>query len=177
MTAPPTRRAKPGKAPASKAKAPPAKAGALAPRAKAEAKGKAPSAKVKAPKPAAASKKPSSTSQDLDDATFKKVRGLCLALPDTVLTMTWGSPHFRVANKIFCGFGSDDGKPVLGVKLERSHAQRVTKEARFWPAPYVGRHGWVSMDVARRKSWDEVAALILESYQLIAPKASRAKLR
>jgi predicted DNA-binding protein (MmcQ/YjbR family) len=41
----------------------------------------------------------------------------------------------------------------------------------------VGKHGWVSMDVARRKSWDEVSALIRESYGLIAPKASRAKLR
>jgi len=58
-----------------------------------------------------------------------------------------------------------------------SHARSVVKDARFWPAPYVGKHGWVSMDVARRKSWDEVSALIRESYGLIAPKASRAKLR
>lgn len=168
MTATPTRRAKPGKGAPANAKAPPAKA---------KAKGLPAKAKAKAPKPAAAVDKRPSTGLALDDATFKKVRALCLALPDTVLTMTWGSPHFRVANKIFCGFGNDDGKPVLGVKLERSHAQRVTKEARFWPAPYVGKHGWVSMDVARRKSWQEVAALIRESYQLIAPKGSLAKLR
>jgi predicted DNA-binding protein (MmcQ/YjbR family) len=143
------------------------------------ARPKAPAARAKAKtqKPTRASAKPASKSQDLDDPTFKKVRSLCLALPDTVLTMTWGSPHFRVADKIFCGFGSDDGKPVLGVKLERSHAQRVVKEARFWPAPYVGKHGWVSMDVTQRKSWDEVAALIRKSYELIAPKASLAQLR
>jgi predicted DNA-binding protein (MmcQ/YjbR family) len=41
----------------------------------------------------------------------------------------------------------------------------------------VGKHGWVSMDVTQRKSWGEVAALIRESYGLIAPKASLAKLR
>jgi predicted DNA-binding protein (MmcQ/YjbR family) len=122
----------------------------------------------------AASKK---TAAKTDDATFQKVRALCLALPDTKLTMTWGSPHFRVGEKIFCGFGSDDGKLVMGVKLGMSHAKSVVKEARFWPAPYVGKHGWVSMDVTQRKSWDEVAALIRESYELIAPKASRAKLR
>lgn len=159
-----TKRAKPAKAKAARAKPTLPKAPAAR-------------AKTKARKPTGASAKPASKSQDLDDPTFEKVRSLCLALPDTVLTMTWGSPHFRVADKIFCGFGSDDGKPVLGVKLERSHAQRVVKEARFWPAPYVGKHGWVSMDVAQRKSWDEVAALIRESYQLIAPKASLAKLR
>jgi hypothetical protein len=33
------------------------------------------------------------------------------------------------------------------------------------------------MDVAQRKSWDEVAVLIRESYELIALKVSRAKLR
>jgi predicted DNA-binding protein (MmcQ/YjbR family) len=112
-----------------------------------------------------------------EDATFQKVRALCLALPDTKLTMTWGSPHFRVGEKIFCGFGKHREKWVLGVKLAQSHARSVIKEARFWPAPYVGKHGWVSMDVTQRKSWDEVAALVRESYELIAPKASRAKLR
>ena len=122
----------------------------------------------------AASKK---TAAKTDDPTFQKVRALCLALPDTKLTMTWGSPHFRVGEKIFCGFGSDGGKLVMGVKLGMSHAKSAVKAARFWPAPYVGKHGWVSMDVTQRKSWDEVAALIRESYELIAPKASRAKLR
>lgn len=109
--------------------------------------------------------------------TFEKVRALCLALPDTKLTMTWGSPHFRVGEKIFCGFGAEDGKQVMGVKLGMSHARSIVKDARFWPAPYVGKHGWVSMNVTLRKSWDEVAALIRESYELIAPKASLKKLR
>jgi predicted DNA-binding protein (MmcQ/YjbR family) len=118
-----------------------------------------------------------STAAKLDDRAFQKLRALCLALPDTKLTMTWGSPHFRVGEKIFCGFGADDGKQVLGVKLERDHARTVVKESRFWPAKYVGKHGWVSMDITQRKSWHEVAALIRESYTLIAPKASLAKLR
>ena len=114
---------------------------------------------------------------ELDDALFQKVRALALALPDTKLTMTWGSPHFRVGEKIFCGFGAEHGKQVLGVKLVMSHARSIVKDKRFWPAAYVGKHGWVSMDVTQRKSWDEVAALIRESYGLIASKAALAKLR
>lgn len=116
-------------------------------------------------------------SQRGHDATFRKISALCLALPSTKLTMTWGSPHFRVADKIFCGFGAEDGKPVLGVKLRLEHAKRRVQETRFWPAPYVGKHGWVSMDVSQRHSWDEVADLIRESYELVAPKALLAKLR
>ena len=113
----------------------------------------------------------------MNDAVFQKISSLALAFPDTKLTMTWGSPHFRVGEKIFCGFGAEDGKQVLGVKLVMSHARDIVKDKRFWPAAYVGKHGWVSMDVTQRKSWDEVAALIRESYGLIASKASLAKLR
>lgn len=118
-----------------------------------------------------------SSKAESPDAAFEKISALCLALPGTKLTMTWGSPHFRVGEKIFCGFGAEDGKQVLGVKLRMEHAKSAVREARFWPAKYVGKHGWVSMDVTQRKSWDEVAALIRESYELIAPKALLAKLR
>lgn len=145
------------------------------------AKKQAPAKGAKGAKPAKVAKAakvatPAKTAA-MDRAAFAKVRALCLALPDTKLTMTWGSPHFRVVEKIFCGFGAEDGKQVMGVKLEMAHARSIIKDSRFWPAPYVGKHGWVSMDVTKRKSWDEVAALIRESYELTAPKASRAKLR
>lgn len=138
-------------------------------------KPKAPAKPAKKPAKPSAARKP--TASATADAAFKKISALALALPDTKLTMTWGSPHFRVGEKIFCGFGTEDGKQVLGVKLALEHARRVVKEARFWPSPYVGKHGWVSTDVTQRKSWDELAALIRESYGLIASKASLAKLR
>jgi predicted DNA-binding protein (MmcQ/YjbR family) len=153
----------------------PARAASASSRAK---KTRAPT-KAKAPakaKTSAKAKTPAGSSADAD-AAFKKISAIALALPDTKLTMTWGSPHFRVGDKIFCGFGAEDGKQVLGVKLEMLHAKSVVKEARFWPSPYVGKHGWVSTDVTQRKSWDEIAALIRESYGLIASKASLAKLR
>ena len=135
------------------------------------------SAKRTGAKPAKATGSAKAKASPGAGAALAKISALCLALPETKLTMTWGSPHFRVADKIFCGFGSDDGKQVMGVKLAMSHARALVKQARFWPSPYVGKHGWVSMDVTQRKSWAEVAALIRESYELIAPKAALAKLR
>ena len=105
-----------------------------------------------------------------------RARKLCLSLPDTEETITWGKPHFRVAGKIFCGFGEESGRTVLGFKLAKPHAALIVSRPTFWPAPYVGRHGWVSMDASGVDHWDEVRDLLLESYQLIAPKASLAKL-
>jgi predicted DNA-binding protein (MmcQ/YjbR family) len=105
-----------------------------------------------------------------------KVREICLSLPDTKETPTWGQPHFRVGEKIFAGCGEEDRRIVIGFKLTLTHQLEVLKDDRFWKAPYVGHKGWVSLDASRVDDWDYVRALILESYRLIAPKRTLAKL-
>jgi predicted DNA-binding protein (MmcQ/YjbR family) len=110
------------------------------------------------------------------DAVLTKMKAICLSLPDTKLTLTWGKPHFRVGEKIFAGCGEEEGKASIGFKLEMAHAQRILDDPRFTRAPYVGHKGWVSMDASRVTDWAEVRSLIHESYRLIAPKRSLAKL-
>jgi predicted DNA-binding protein (MmcQ/YjbR family) len=102
------------------------------------------------------------------------MREICLALPETKETLTWGQPHFRVNDKIFAGGGEEDGKTVIGFKLEMEHADAVVQDARFWRAPYVGHKGWVSMDANQVEDWAEVQPLVLERYRLIAPKRTLA---
>src|SRR5882672_8198762 len=104
------------------------------------------------------------------------MRAICLALPETKETLTWGQPHFRVGEKIFAGCGDEKGRPVIGFKLDMDHADAMIQDGRFWRAPYVGHKGWVSMDASSVDDWDEVRPLVLESYRLIAPKRTVAKL-
>ena len=99
-----------------------------------------------------------------------ELRRICLSLPETTETLTWGQPHFRVRGKIFAGFGDHAGIDNIGFKLEREHADAVIQDPRFYRAPYVGAHGWVSMRVEAIRDWGEVRALVLESYRLIAPR-------
>jgi predicted DNA-binding protein (MmcQ/YjbR family) len=110
------------------------------------------------------------------DRVLAKMKEICLSLPDTKLTMTWDKPHFRVGDKIFAGCGEEDGKSVLGFKLEMEHQDEILRDKRFTRAPYVGHKGWVSMDATGIKDWEEVRRLVLESYRLIAPKRTFAKL-
>jgi predicted DNA-binding protein (MmcQ/YjbR family) len=105
-----------------------------------------------------------------------RLREICLSLPDTKETLTWGEPHFRVGEKIFAGYGLEKGRPTIGFKLEMDHADLRVQDPRFHRAPYVGHKGWVSMDAASIRSWKEVKALVLESYRLIAPKKTFALL-
>jgi predicted DNA-binding protein (MmcQ/YjbR family) len=107
---------------------------------------------------------------------LERMREICLSLPDTKETPTWGSPHFRVGEKIFAGCGEHQGKGSIGFKLEMAHAAAIVERPGFTRAPYVGHKGWVSLDVNGVDDWDEVRALVHESYRLIAPKKSLAKL-
>ncbi|NNF07983.1 MAG: MmcQ/YjbR family DNA-binding protein [Candidatus Eisenbacteria bacterium] len=108
---------------------------------------------------------------------LNKLRRICLSYPDAEESETWGKPHFRVKNKIFCGFGEEeDGTPVIGFKLSMAHQKKVIARSGFWKAPYVGKHGWVSMDASKIKDWKKVEAFVDESFRLIAPKRTLAKL-
>lgn len=101
---------------------------------------------------------------------LRRLRAICLSLPDTKETLSWGSPHFRVGDKIFCGIGDEKGRLAIGFKLEMDHADAVIQDPRFWRAPFVGRYGWVSMGVTPRMNWRQVKAFVEESYRLIAPR-------
>jgi len=105
-----------------------------------------------------------------------RLRELCLALPQARETSTWGSPHFRVRDKIFAGFDPDAPTPVLGFKLSLERQAQMLRDPRFRVAPYVGRYGWVSMDLSGVSDWDEVRAFLVESYCAIAPKSLAAQL-
>ena len=109
------------------------------------------------------------------DAALKKMRAICLSLPGTKETPTWGQPHFRVGEKIFSGLGEEKGVLTVGAKLEMDHADAMVRRPGFSRAPYVGHKGWVSIDVAKVKDWDEIEALVQESYRLIAPKRTYAR--
>ena len=39
-------------------------------------------------------------------------------LPNTKETLSWGSPHFRVGEKIFCGIGGEKGVLAIGLVAE-----------------------------------------------------------
>jgi predicted DNA-binding protein (MmcQ/YjbR family) len=110
------------------------------------------------------------------ESALAKIRAICLALPNTKETLSWGSPHFRVGEKIFSGFGEEKGKGIaIGAKLEMDHADAMVQQPGFWRAPYVGKHGWVSIGVSPKTNWSQVKALVEESYRLVAPKPKVSK--
>ena len=49
--------------------------------------------------------------------------------------------------------------------------EMVTAEPdRFFRPPYVGPSGWLGVRLDRDVDWDEVAAILADSYRKVAPK-------
>jgi len=105
-----------------------------------------------------------------------RLRRICLALPEAEERTTWDAPTFRVRDKIFAMAPGREGLKQDGqavwAKAPRG-SQAVLIEAapdRFFAPPYLGPKGWVGIRMNAGTDWAEVAALVLRSYRLIAPR-------
>lgn len=95
------------------------------------------------------------------------IQRLALALPEATEETTWGDVNYRVRSKIFC-FPGDSS---MTVKADPEELDALLGDPRFARAAYVGRFGWVSMQLDPPVDWDEVDELIRTSYGLVAPRS------
>jgi predicted DNA-binding protein (MmcQ/YjbR family) len=99
-----------------------------------------------------------------------KLRAICLALPGAEEVEAWGHPTFRVRGKIFATFGGEGDSAQMSVKCTHEmQASLVSSDPRFSIAHYVGKHGWVTLSMGSKVNWNEIEALVRESYRQIAP--------
>ena len=103
-----------------------------------------------------------------DDKLLKRVRSICLDLPEAREVEAWGHPTFRAGKKMFAAFGHDDGVPTIGLKVGFERQDELLNDNRFFPTPYAARLGWVSLRLAGKIDWEEVGALLREAYRQVA---------
>jgi predicted DNA-binding protein (MmcQ/YjbR family) len=104
------------------------------------------------------------------DPALKRVRGLCLALPEAAEVEAWGHPTFRAGKKMFAAFGELEGVLSLGLKVGHDRQEVLLAADRFFPTPYAAHQGWVSLRIDDRTDWDEVHGLVREAYRQVAVK-------
>ena len=108
---------------------------------------------------------------------LEKLRSVCLALPEAHEVEAWGSPTFRLRNKLFAMYASADdhhggGRPGVWVKSTPVNQDLLLRQdpERFFSPPYVGPSGWIGIYLDKRPSWRVVAEIIRDGYLLIVPK-------
>ncbi|MEU9041331.1 MULTISPECIES: MmcQ/YjbR family DNA-binding protein [unclassified Kitasatospora] len=101
--------------------------------------------------------------------TFEEFRAMALALPETAQEPTWDIETLRVHGRIFT-MGSPDGDRVTVKASPEDQAELLAAEPEvFSSAPYVGRHGWVSVRLDLVDP-DELRDLVTEAWRRTAPK-------
>ncbi len=101
------------------------------------------------------------------------IRDIALGFPEAEEKETWGHPTFRVRDKIFVGFGTDDdGRPSLTMKAAPGEQESLLSEGHpFFLPKYVGSRGWIGVHVDDETDWRMIGELVVDSYREIAPKS------
>ncbi|HVL25447.1 MAG TPA: MmcQ/YjbR family DNA-binding protein [Thermomicrobiales bacterium] len=103
---------------------------------------------------------------------LRRLRALAMGLPEAEERETWGNPTFRVRDKIFVMYRTDEGRGAAWCKAPEGVQELLVQghPARYFVPPYVGQHGWVGIVLAGDAEWDEIAGLIEDAYRMTAPK-------
>lgn len=99
------------------------------------------------------------------------LRRTCGALPEVVeLVDGFGHTTFKVGKKSFVIAGMGAGGGSLAIKADPDTQAALIRRGPYYRTPYIGQHGWVSIDDPLRHPWPEIEELITDAWRRVAPK-------
>jgi predicted DNA-binding protein (MmcQ/YjbR family) len=104
-----------------------------------------------------------------NEQTLNRLRSLCLSLPETNETASWGHPNFKAGKKTFVAFERVKGRASIAFRLTPEEVERLLGQKRFFATPY-GRGLWASLWADGRIDWRAVESLVGRSYRVVALK-------
>jgi len=83
---------------------------------------------------------------------LKRVRKICLSLPDTTEKISHGEPTFFTKKRVFAMFSNNhhhDGHVAVWVPAPPGLQEALIEEApgAYYRPPYVGGSGWVGIEL------------------------------
>jgi len=109
-------------------------------------------------------------------STFDDVRRIALALPEAEERITWDVDiTFRVRDKIFAMGGEGAMHASIKASPDRQAELVDLDPDTFAPSAYVGRFGWVTVDLARVEPM-LLEDMIRDAWRRTAPKKLAATL-
>ena len=105
----------------------------------------------------------------------ERLREICAGLPEVTERLSHGAVTFFVRDRRTVAYLTDDhhgdGRLALVCAAPPGvQAELIGNEPdRFFRPPYVGHRGWIGLRLDVDPDWDEVAAVVRESYRCVAP--------
>jgi len=109
---------------------------------------------------------------EIDEAILEPLRVICLPYPEA--TEAFGSPTFQVRARNFAMVHKPDHRVAVWCKAAPGAQEAYIRSEpdRYFKPPYLGPKGWVAAWISSEvdPDWPEIAAIVEESYRLVAPK-------
>ena len=103
-------------------------------------------------------------------ATIDDVRRLAMSLPEAEEVLTWETDlTFRVRGKIFAIGGEGSTHASIKARPDRQAELIDLDPGTFASSAYVGRFGWVTVDLERIDP-EVLASMLRGAWRLTAPK-------
>jgi hypothetical protein len=118
----------------------------------------------------------------MSDDELRRVREICLELPEVTERPSHGSPAWFIRDKktivMFLDDHHGDGRLALWCAAPPGVQALMVDEdpVRFFVPPYVGHRGWLGVRLDIDVDWDEVAGIVEDAFRTIAPKPLVARL-
>jgi hypothetical protein len=117
----------------------------------------------------------------MKDDPLKRLRQLCLALPDTTERLSHGEPVWFVQDQkgfvMYADHHHDDRLAFwCAAPGGLQEALVFGDPKRFFIPPYVGARGWLGMRLDMQIDWKQVAGLVQDAYRTVAPRRLLMKL-
>jgi predicted DNA-binding protein (MmcQ/YjbR family) len=107
-------------------------------------------------------------------AVAERIRALALSWPLTYEDAPWGNPVFKVGdNRLFAMLRVEGAVVHLTVKLTPEEREVARSQPNVRKAAYVGRYGWVTVEVTNEEQLEPALEWLRESYWLRAPAGVR----
>jgi hypothetical protein len=108
-------------------------------------------------------------------AVLKRLRGICLALPETSERLSHGAPSFFIREKkcflMVLDDHHDDG--IFGIWCAAPPGNQEllisANPQRFFRPPYVGHRGWLGVRFNDGVDWDELEGIVEDAFATVAP--------
>lgn len=111
---------------------------------------------------------------NMSEEHLRRVRRICVAMPETTERLSHGEPTFFVRKRVFAMFSNNhhnDGHIAVWIPAEAGVQGMLIKNSpeTFFKPPYVGVRGWVGIELDRIGD-EELASHIHDAWKLVAPR-------
>ncbi len=108
-----------------------------------------------------------------DSPLARELQAYCLSFDGAWEDYPWGEIVYKVGAKVFAFTGATDDTARVTVKATQDDAEALTLLPNIKRAAYIGRHGWINVEISSEEELPFLKDLVAASYALVAPKQRR----